>query len=322
MNKHYDKFKFQGEKKMGGKDYFEGWYFKHVSADKGSIISFIPGISLNKEDTHAFVQCIYKNSEGVLTTHYFRYGIEAFTFNHEPFQVTVGKNTFSKEAIYVDLKDNEMAISGKISYGKLKALKRTFSQPNIMGYFSYIPKMECNHEIISMDHSLKGALVINDGTVDFDDGRGYIEKDWGTSFPKKYIWIQSNHFEQEGISICCSIATVPVAFMEIEGFFCNLVIGEDEYRFATYNQSKVQFLDAGGDDFHILLKNRHHKLFLKGKSTTTKELVAPNNGKMAYTIKEGLTGEVSLILEDKDGHILMETKTGHSGIEIVGYFSN
>jgi hypothetical protein len=39
-------------------NYFEGWYFKHVSDDLETIYSFIPGISLTDSNRHAFIQVI------------------------------------------------------------------------------------------------------------------------------------------------------------------------------------------------------------------------------------------------------------------------
>ncbi|MCK7537696.1 MAG: tocopherol cyclase family protein [Marinilabiliales bacterium] len=36
--------------------------------------------------------------------------------------------------------------------------------------------------------------------ADFSGGRGYIEKDWGHSFPSAYVWMQSNHFQLARIS--------------------------------------------------------------------------------------------------------------------------
>jgi tocopherol cyclase len=36
--------------------------------------------------------------------------------------------------------------------------------------------------------------------VDFSGGSGYIEKDWGRSFPRAWIWAQSNTFTQPGTS--------------------------------------------------------------------------------------------------------------------------
>ena len=50
---------FQGEKyltKRSNKNYFEGWYFKNSSNNNG--ISFIPGISISKNERKAFIQVI------------------------------------------------------------------------------------------------------------------------------------------------------------------------------------------------------------------------------------------------------------------------
>ncbi|MDY0197703.1 MAG: hypothetical protein RBR68_07795, partial [Tenuifilaceae bacterium] len=63
---------FQGFKKT--KNYFEGWYFKVVSASGNHRYAFIPGISLGA-DPHSFVQVIDgKTGE----TQYHRFAIEEF----------------------------------------------------------------------------------------------------------------------------------------------------------------------------------------------------------------------------------------------------
>ena len=49
MNKHFNKTNIQGKIKQYNKQYFEGWYFKQVTADKKFTISFIPGVSYNKK---------------------------------------------------------------------------------------------------------------------------------------------------------------------------------------------------------------------------------------------------------------------------------
>ena len=54
-----------------------------------------------------------------------------------------------------------------------------------MGPFSYLPLMECYHGILSMDHNISGSIDYNDQTIDFNEGRGYIEKDYGKSFSKR-----------------------------------------------------------------------------------------------------------------------------------------
>jgi len=77
------------------------------------------------------------------------------------------------------------------------------------------PIMECYHDIISLDHSLSGSLLSNDTEIVFNGGWGYIEKDWGKSFPEAYVWIQSNHFQKKETSLSASIAKIPW----LNGFF-------------------------------------------------------------------------------------------------------
>jgi len=78
-----------------------------------------------------------------------------------------------------------------------------------MGIFAYIPKMECSHGVVSMNHGLEGILKINGEEIDFTGGKGYIEKDWGTSFPKQYIWIQCNNFKNQTTRVFSSVADIP-----------------------------------------------------------------------------------------------------------------
>ncbi len=52
---------FQGEKYLNkNSNYFEGWYFKNTNYEDG--ISFIPGISIEKNEKKAFIQVITNDS--------------------------------------------------------------------------------------------------------------------------------------------------------------------------------------------------------------------------------------------------------------------
>lgn len=59
----------------------------------------------------------------------------------------------------------------------------TVRSPGIMGWYAWVPTMECYHGVVSLDHAISGKLMIEDQAHDFNGGRGYIEKDWGKSFP-------------------------------------------------------------------------------------------------------------------------------------------
>jgi tocopherol cyclase len=51
-----------------------------------------------------------------------------------------------------------------------------------MGWFAYVPFMECYHGVLSLDHEVNGRLRLGKRETDFSGGRGYIEKDWAAPF--------------------------------------------------------------------------------------------------------------------------------------------
>jgi hypothetical protein len=310
---------FQGN--LNKKNYFEGWYFKQVSFDEKTSISFIPGVNLFSGDEHSFVQYIYMNlnerNEKTTKTGYIRYRLDEFSYQNEPFLVQIGQNIFTESFISVRLKDEQFMIQGKLGFGTFQSIKKTLLAPSIMGGFAYVPKMECYHGVISMNHRLQGSLTINNKDIEFTNGKGYIEKDWGTSFPKEYIWIHSNHFKDPSTSLFLSVAHIPFHVKTFKGFICNLIVNDKEYRFATYNNSKVSILDQTKDSVTIVFTNKEAELTVKGLITCSGELIAPENGSMNKAIKEGLSGEVTILLKDKKQNKVYQDTGNLIGIEIV-----
>lgn len=313
--------RFQGSLKK--KNYFEGWYYKQVSRDGMEVISFIPGISLFDNDLHSFVQYIFvsldENNNKITKTGYLRYPLEAFKVTNNPFSVQVGENSFSETMISVKLLDAKVDIQGTLELGDFTHIKKSVLMPNIMGFFAYIPKMECYHGVISMNHSISGTLKINDREIDFNKGNGYIEKDWGTSFPKEYIWIQCNKFKNKTISIFASIANIPFMKMAFRGFICNLTIDGKEYRFATYNRSKLKIEKVTNRNVILSLENSEAIVNIEAILNKPGKLIAPHKGRMQKVIKEELCGEVKIHLYDKQNKSVYNDIGSMAGIEIVGF---
>lgn len=301
--------------------YFEGWYYKQVSKDGKTAISFIPGISLNKNDSHSFVQYIYtytnEKNEKETKTGYIRYTIEEFKYQNKPFMIQIGTNIFTETFMAIDLQDEQLTIKGRIGFGPFHPIETSISQPTIMGPFAYIPKMECYHGIVSMNHTVSGLLMINDKKENLTGGKGYIEKDWGSSFPKQYRWIQCNHFADEETSLFFSVAHIPFHGMDFNGFISTIVVNDKEYRFATYNNSKLTKEEREGDEVRFALENKNAKLIINGKIAHAGELIAPKHGTMEKTIKEGVMGEVTFTLIDKEISEIFQDKGQMAGIEIV-----
>lgn len=302
---------FQGENFLDSSCYFEGWYFK---CSNGIFdIAFIPGISINKNKKQAFIQVITSHE-----SYFIAYPISDFHFSHNPFTIQIRNNYFSLHQIKLDIHDSTypLHLMGNLKLTSLKPIHTNLLFPNIMGPFSYIPSMECNHAILSMKHNVNGSFILNHQQISFHSGIGYIEKDWGTSFPKSYVWCQSNQFDDPTISFMFSLAHIPFYHFEFQGLICVLQIGQKEFKFTTYHGSKVIKKIITPHSIHIVLKKGVYTLEIKSSDYSGLSLSAPIKGNMEKEILESITSTVLLTFK-KENQILFQGSSLHSGLEIV-----
>jgi len=307
---------FHGRKGRGS--FFEGWYFKLVDERENHPYAFIPGVFLGKtpEESHAFVQVLQGTPA---KSFYFSFNIEEFSAARDKFEVKIGKNFFSREAITIDLEEKTGKIKGELEFSNHSLWPRRFWSPGIMGPFSFVPFMECNHDVISFNHNIKGALEVNGKKLDFSGGKGYLEKDWGKSFPQSWFWLQSNHFSTPGTSIIASLARIPWLGSFFPGFFAAFFHEGRLTLFSTYSRSRITRLKTEGEQLEVFIKNPSGlELQIKGKRGGGEFLHAPSRAAMEEKgVKESITGvlEVSLFQEGKE---IFKDKGSSAGIEISG----
>jgi hypothetical protein len=232
--------------KSQDRQFFEGWYYKLVSKDRVNRWAVIPGVfhHPDPELRHAFVQVLNGITSQVT---YHRFPVDAIQASGKSWQIRIGENEFSGKGIKLDLEDGNQQIKGEIQVGELRPWPVRLFSPGVMGPYRFAPFMQTYHGVLSLDHSLEGSLMIQDKLVDFTDGRGYIEKDWGSTFPRAYIWMQSNHFPQSGISLTASVATIPWLTGWFRGFLVGFLHEGRLYRFTTYLGSEIQTLKVNDD---------------------------------------------------------------------------
>ncbi len=253
------------------KSYFEGWYLKHQN--KNNTISFIPAFHINEHGIKsASIQIITDN-----LSYNINYPIKGFTVCENKFFVKIGDNMFSSEGIFINIKTKNLSICGEIKYGLLTCLKS-----DIMGPFHFIPNMQCNHGILSLRHSLYGKLNINGEIFNFDNGIGYIEKDWGFSFPSAYMWTQCNNFSNKDCCIFVSIANIPFLGLSFTGCICCIYYGGREYRLATYNGVKIVKFSRK----EVILQQSNYVLIINLIDGISHNLFAPKKGEMTRVIRE------------------------------------
>jgi len=303
---------FQGDLKK--KNYFEGWYFKHVSRDLENVYSFIPGVSLTRKDPHAFIQVI----NGITgETDYITYSLDQFTCEKNRLYVKIGNSVFTDNYIDLNIDRENLNLSGRIDYNNITKYPRSLLSPGIMGWYSFVPYMECKHGIVSVNHDLNGKINLNGNSINLNDGKGYIEKDWGTSFPEAWIWIQSNNFSNHDTSFTFSIAKIPWLGRFFMGFISFLYLNGKFFLFSTYNKSVITKIEHDNTSVTIEMKSNNVLLKVKVVKNSFGELRAPAAGDMSRRIKESIDSTIVLSLHDKDGKLIYEDSGKRAGLEVI-----
>ena len=308
---------FQGN--LRKKYYYEGWYNKIVDLNKKSVYTFIPTIAINKKakSSHAFIQ-ILDGQTG--KTDYIIYDLSHFeNLANNDFHIRIGDNFFSSKGFKLNINQNGAKIKDEILYISPVLWPKTYFQPGIMGIMSFFPFLETYHDIVSMNHSLRGKLDINGKNLDFEGGKGYLEKDWGTSFPKAYIWAQTNHFSDPQLSFILSIALVPLFKIRVKGFFCVIWYNGVFYKFATYTGAKITLIKTYSEKLTIKIEDRKMLLLIiiNKKNIRFSKLKAPVSGMMSSDIIETINSNIKIILYNKRNHkIILEDTGKNAGLDL------
>ncbi len=311
INSFFNPEYFQGWGKTSR--YFEGWYFKVVNEDETKAFAFIPGIAMDESGRRqAFIQILDGKRKTAL---FHRFDASLFLPDAGKFRLQIQDNIFSGNTIKLDMAHarGELNFSGNISWPK------PFYSPGIMGPYAFVPFMECYHGIVSMDHSIAGEMEIGNERINFDKGRGYIEKDWGRSFPAAYFWLQTNHFTKPGISLKASVAKIPWIRKAFTGFIAGIWLGDRLIRFTTYNGSVIRKSFADRDKVQIVLENKKFRIEILGHRDEATELASPVQGLMDGRIAESMTSVTEVQLSDLENKSILFEDTGrNTSLEVAG----
>ena len=302
---------YHGWKKT--KRFFEGWYYKVISENQKHAFAIIPGISMDKNGLkQAFIQVLDGKN---LKATYHKFDVKEFQPTQKKHELKIQNNFFSENKLILDLPH----IKGELLFENLTPWSNSFFSPGIMGPFSFIPFMDCYHAILSMNHNIKGQLSLNGENLFFDKGKGYMEKDWGHSFPEGYIWMQSNHFSQKGTSVKASIAKIPLLKSSFIGHIAGILFNGQLIEFTTYNRTKLTTCKVSQKNVQIEMENPMYVLKINAQRERTTSLAAPILGLMSGRIEESLNAKIHIILLDKKTNQTLIDDTGTSaGIEVAG----
>lgn len=290
------------------KPYFEGWYLKQ-QGEKGCL-AVIPSFHIDENgEKTAWLQVITEAG-----AYSFSFPAKEYTRSRKHFLIKVGNNVFSKNGILLNLEEEGISIHGKLHFGRFMPPEK-----DLMGPFRFL-SMECSHGVESFYHRVDGNIVINHRVYQFTNGRGYIERDSGHSFPEKYGW--SHTFLEKGVwqnggspdFVMACAGKIPLG----KGFWgCVAVLCVDgrEYKLATYRGARVIACGEG----RLLIRQGKSWLEIyeeKGSQGNGQgqKLHAPRNGSMKRKVEEKLSGTVHYRFFRK-GRCLLNQTVNKSSIE-------
>lgn len=305
---------YQGGLRRNG--YFEGWYLKCVDGGHAHPLAIIPGVSHDAAggSSHSFVQIVRPGGKAF----YLEYPVDEFTFDAHRLEITVGPNRFSSAGMVLDIARDGVELRGELVFGPLRPWPVSLMTPGAMGRYRFVPRMECYHGIVSLDHEVSGVLTIDGDTVDFAGGRGYAEKDWGRSFPSSWVWAQSNHFDRHGTSAVISVAKIPWMGSSFVGFIAGVLVGEELYRFTTYTGAHMTAFSSWPGGAKVTFEDHRHRLEAEVDTCDVAPLRAPKHGCMVARADESLNSQVRVKLTRlRDKVVLVDDEGLHAGVEVM-----
>jgi hypothetical protein len=300
--------------------FFEGWYYKLIDASARERYAVIPGIFRGERpgEDHAFVQVLDGMSG---RSSYHRYPVEAFEADEHAFSVRVDRSRFDAHSISLAVGGPERSVQGELRFSGQCPWPVRLTSPGIMGWYAWVPLMECYHGVVSLDHSIHGTLHVDGRPVAFDDGRGYIEKDWGKAFPSAYVWLQTNHFDVPGTSVTASVAMIPWVRRRFRGFIAGLWHAGTLHRFATYTGARIETLRIDDAQVTWSIRDRTKRLELRASRATGGLLHSPVRTQMHKRVDETLRSRVETrlcALEPRGERVIFEGVGESAGLEVHG----
>ena len=302
---------FQGKYK--NQRYFEGWYYKITDKKGKNSYAIIPGISMGKWTSHAFIQVLHHNHK----VSQFNFDISEFQFNSKKFEIMIGDNYFSKSRIRLNLVGEDFSLQGDLYFCDILEYPTSCLKPGVMGPFLYNPWMECYMDIVNIQHKIVGHLKVAGKKINYTDGKGYLEKNWGRSMPKSWVWVQSNHFGEDDVTLSINIGDIPCMWGSFIGFVGMFRFKDRIYMFTTYSGAKIKTMYTSDNKLYLTLTDHRFRLDITAYYGQGGKLLAPVDGKMSRTIAESMNAVIKVRFSDRAGNIYYEGLGTNGGIEIT-----
>lgn len=286
--------------------YFEGWYLKLMSADKS--IAIIPSIHIENKIRTGHLQWIISSGSQQYSGGR-SYTSDQVFLQKRPFILRLGENEFKPESFSV-------SEEGVVLEGFFDHILPFGS--NIMGPFALFKNLPCIHGL----QALSGKVSLTCQTSFFDGNYltdFYCEKDRGTTFPERYLWLHC-YFPEKKASLFFSIALVPLGLVRFEGHIANWFDGCQNHTFATYYGSRVKVLENVQGQIVIYIENASLRLTIKIRQGSLQKLKSPKEGSMVDNVYESMDSQIVVSVCDRKSLETTVVQSKRCSLEVNRWF--
>lgn len=267
-------------------NYFEGWFQKIYSAEHNASFIIIYGYATqNSIESFGFIQLLLPDGEPRFL--YFHKNEVSCDPTRHVFKM--GRQILSTEAICIQCNDINIQLN-LLGNKPIRTLK------NSMGYTYFVPGLPCYHAVLNPSHQVSGTIQAGQHHYSLDRATGYLEKNWGNSFPKSYFWMHAVDPLNPKISMLFSRAEIKwmgynfirhVGYFNNDGSALDLRLFKDfQLRTAAAEQNQ-RLLRLGTKEVQLEVGIKHgKKVMFKG----------PANGNLSRTIPHHADAQVEVSL--------------------------
>jgi len=192
-------------------------------------------------------------------------------------------------------------------------------QQSSAGLLSSLPIFEPGWQI-TMAHGLAtGWIEWRGEKYEFTNAPAYSEKNWGSSFPQKWFWLNCNSFEGvENLALTAGGGIRQVLWWEEEVALIGIHYQGKFYEFAPWNSEVIWQIEPWGK-WQLQGKSDRYEITLVGTTDSLGTYVRTPTAKgLVFNCRDTTKGKLSIVLSERNGRTIIEAKSDRAGLEVGG----
>lgn len=192
-------------------------------------------------------------------------------------------------------------------------------QQSSAGLLSYLPIFEPGWQI-TMAHGMATGWIDWQGKrYQFTNAPAYSEKNWGSSFPQKWFWLNCNSFTNEpDLALTVGGGIRKVLWWTEEVALIGLHYQGKFYEFAPWN-SQVNWNIQPWGEWQLEAVNQEYAITLTGTTDLPGNYVRTPTAKgLVFNCRDTTKGNLKLELKSLSGNIILQAESNLAGLEVGG----